>query len=87
MGYMSFIIGRTLLVGVDVPGYASIVVMILFFSGVQLIGLGIIGEYLTRVLVEVKQRPLYLVRDAIGFDATANNRETIPTGRFPVRSL
>lgn len=86
LGYMSFIIGRTLLVGVDVPGYASIVVMILFFSGVQLIGLGIIGEYLTRVLLEVKQRPLYLVRDAIGFDAMVNKQETISTGRLPIRS-
>jgi hypothetical protein len=43
--------------------------MILFFSGINMIGLGIIGEYLSRVFIEVKQRPLYLVRERIGFDA------------------
>lgn len=66
--YMSFIIGRTLLLGVEVPGYASLLVVILFFSGMNMIGLGILGEYLSRVFVEVKQRPLYLVRDTIGFE-------------------
>jgi hypothetical protein len=59
--------GRTFVLGVDVPGYASIVSMILFFSGMQMIGLGVMGEYLGRVFLEVKQRPLYIIRDAIGF--------------------
>jgi polyisoprenyl-phosphate glycosyltransferase len=68
LGYLFFILLRTLAFGVDVPGYASIVVTILFFSGMNMIGLGILGEYLGRVFIEVKQRPLYLVRDAIGFD-------------------
>ena len=69
--YMCFIVGRTLLFGIDVPGYASLVVLLLFFSGINMIGLGIIGEYLGRVFMEVKQRPLYLVREAIGFDGRA----------------
>ncbi len=66
--YMVFIILRTVVYGVDVPGYASIIVLILFFSGMNMIGLGVIGEYLGRIFVEVKQRPIYLVRDAIGFE-------------------
>jgi len=67
--YMLFIVGRTLMYGVDVPGYASIMAMILFFSGMNMIGLGVLGEYLGRVFVEVKQRRLYLVREALGFDS------------------
>lgn len=66
--YMTYIIVRTLLWGSDVPGYASMMVMILFFSGVNMIGLGVIGEYLGRMFVEVKRRPLYLIRDVIGFE-------------------
>ncbi len=68
LAYAGLIAVRTLVQGVDVPGYASIMVILLFFSGVNMIGLGIIGEYLGRVFIEVKQRPLYLVRHAIGFD-------------------
>jgi polyisoprenyl-phosphate glycosyltransferase len=73
MGYMLFIIGKTLLLGIDVPGYASIIVIVLFFSGVNMIGLGIIGEYLGRVFLEVKRRPLYVVREARGFECQAKN--------------
>lgn len=66
--YGSFLIIRTLLFGVDVPGYASVMVVILFLGGIQLLTLGIIGEYLGRVYEEVKGRPLYLVRECYGFD-------------------
>jgi glycosyltransferase involved in cell wall biosynthesis len=54
---------RTLIWGVDVPGYASLMVVILFLGGIQLISLGVIGEYLGRLFVEMKQRPLYVVDD------------------------
>lgn len=65
--YMFFIIVRTLLWGIDVPGYASLMVAVLLMSGLNMIGLGVLGEYLSRIFTEVKQRPLYLVQRAYGF--------------------
>ena len=66
--YALMLVLRTLIFGVDVPGYASLMVAILFLGGIQLITLGVIGEYLGRVYEEVKGRPLYLVREEYGFD-------------------
>lgn len=66
--YALFLAGLKIIRGIDVPGYASIMVAVLFFGGVQLISLGIIGEYLARTYNEAKGRPLYLVRDRWGFD-------------------
>jgi len=82
VAYMLFIILRTLLEGVDVPGYASIVVLLLFFSGMNMIGLGVIGEYLGRVFLEVKNRPIYLVSDTLGF-APAPRRRSIRSKALP----
>lgn len=61
-----YFVARTLLYGPDVPGYASLIVSIMFFSGIQLMSLGIIGEYVGRIFAEVKRRPLYVVADRIG---------------------
>lgn len=60
--YMLFVICQKLIVGIDVPGYPTLVVLILFLGGVQLTVLGIIGEYLARVHTEVKNRPIFLER-------------------------
>ncbi|WP_448532960.1 glycosyltransferase family 2 protein [Parathermosynechococcus lividus] len=68
--YALWLIVRTLLFGADLPGYPSLMVAILFMGGVQLLTLGIIGEYIGRIYEEVKQRPLYLVRDRYGLDPT-----------------
>lgn len=62
LAYAVFIVVKTLIHGVDVPGYASLLVAILFFGSLQLISLGILGEYLGRIYLETKQRPIYLVR-------------------------
>jgi glycosyltransferase involved in cell wall biosynthesis len=59
---------RTLLFGTDLPGFPTLVVSIMFFSGIQLISLGMIGEYVGRIFAEVKRRPLYLVGDRVGLD-------------------
>ena len=59
--YMLVIIFKTIICGVDVPGYASTMVVILFLGGIQLISLGIIGEYLGRAFYESKGRPLYFI--------------------------
>ncbi|HSM41825.1 MAG TPA: glycosyltransferase family 2 protein [Afifellaceae bacterium] len=64
--YAGFLILRTLIYGVDVPGFASLVVLILFFGGVNLLSVGILGEYLGRTYTEVKGRPLYIIREMHG---------------------
>lgn len=64
--YASFIIIRTLIYGVDLPGYASLLVVVLFFGSLQLISVGILGEYIGRIYLETKQRPTYLVRRHYG---------------------
>jgi len=66
--YALFLIVTTLLLGRDVPGYASIMVVMLFLGGIQLIGIGVVGEYVGRIFLESKKRPLYLVHRSYGFD-------------------
>lgn len=68
MSYAGWIVLRTLIYGIDVPGYASLVTMILFFSGLQLISIGILGEYLGRILIETKDRPIYVIDEVEGVD-------------------
>jgi len=64
--YALFVITKTLLYGADVPGYASILTVVLFLGGLQLLSLGILGEYVGRIYAEVKGRPIYLVRSVNG---------------------
>ena len=63
LGYGSWMILRTLWFGIDLPGYASLMTAVLFLGGIQLIGMGVLGEYIGRVFEEVKQRPLYITRE------------------------
>jgi glycosyltransferase involved in cell wall biosynthesis len=73
--YASYLTVRTTLFGIDVPGYASIMVATLFLGGIQLISLGVLGEYVGRILVETKQRPIYVIRQRVGIDAAPAGSE------------
>ena len=66
IGYALFVTVRTLISGVQVPGYASLMVAVLFLGGLQLLSLGILGEYVGRIMIETKNRPLYVVREQVG---------------------
>ncbi|NLS08330.1 glycosyltransferase family 2 protein [Rhizobium sp. P32RR-XVIII] len=64
--YAAIIIARTLILGVDAPGYASMMVVILMFGAFNMISVGLLGEYVGRIAIEVRQRPLYLVERLAG---------------------
>jgi glycosyltransferase involved in cell wall biosynthesis len=68
--YIVFRIVKTLLFGVDIPGYESILIIMLFLGGMQLLTMGILGDYIGRVFNEVKGRPLWIVRSKHGIDIT-----------------
>ncbi len=77
--YAAFLVARTLLFGVDVPGYASVMVVTMFLGGVQLCCLGVIGEYIGRLYMEAKGRPLYIVADVFtAGDALGSKRKASP---------
>jgi glycosyltransferase involved in cell wall biosynthesis len=63
--YAGYLLIKTLFFGADTPGYASIMITVLFASGAQLIGIGVLGEYVGRIFAESKNRPVYIVRDVI----------------------
>ncbi len=65
---------KVMLYGIDVPGYASTITAICFLGGLQLMGIGILGEYLGRTYVETKRRPVYLVRETYSAEATDSSR-------------
>lgn len=65
--YAIFIITSTLLYGTDLPGFPTLVVAIMFFGGIQLLSIGILGEYIARIFTEVKQRPKYIIEVKEGF--------------------
>ncbi len=64
--YAAFILLHTLILGIETPGYASTVILLLGFGGLNLFALGIIGEYVGRIYTEVRERPLYVVRSLHG---------------------
>jgi glycosyltransferase involved in cell wall biosynthesis len=72
VGYAAFILLHRLVMGVDVPGYASLIIVLLFSTAANLISLGMIGEYVSRLFVETKQRPIYLLEGIYQQDAPAD---------------
>jgi uncharacterized membrane protein len=65
IAYGAYIILEKLILGQPIPGFATVAASVLFLSGVQLVSLGIIGEYVGRVFVEVKRRPSYLIAKTV----------------------
>lgn len=66
--YLIVILVKTFTTGIETPGYASLMCVMLFLGGIQLIFLGIIGEYLGKTYNETKRRPIFIARERIGFD-------------------
>ena len=66
LGYGAWVIAEYFVWGIDVPGYATLVVGMMFFSGIQLLSIGVLAEYVGRIYEEVKQRPLYVVSQRWG---------------------
>ncbi len=66
--YALYIVVQTIIHGIDVPGYASLMVVILLMGSFNFLSLGILGEYVGRIAEEVRDRPLYIVRDKIGLN-------------------
>ncbi|MES2218328.1 MAG: glycosyltransferase family 2 protein [Pseudomonadota bacterium] len=66
--YAIYIVTVTLIYGADLPGFPSIIVAVMFFGGIQLLSIGILGEYIARIFMEVKQRPKYIVEKKYGFE-------------------
>ena len=63
-----YYIAKTIICGISFPGYASLMLSILFMGGVQLLSIGIIGQYIGRIYTETQKRPLYLVDELIGME-------------------
>lgn len=82
-----YVIVDTMLYGNSVRGYPTLMVSILFLGGVQMISLGVIGEYLGRVYEEVKARPLFIVSEAVGLEPidgdVRRGSDATPAGRHP----
>ncbi len=72
VAYAAWVTIETLAFGRDVPGYATLVVAIFFLGGLQLLSIGVLGEYIARIFAETKQRPLFIVEEKRGFDADPN---------------
>ncbi len=73
--YMFIVIIQKLFFGVDVPGYATIVVLILFLGGLQLLLLGIVGEYLARTYIQSKNRPIYIEKEVLKAKSKSFNED------------
>ncbi len=75
--YAGFLFFDVLVNGVDVPGYASLMVVLLLLGGINMLTLGILGEYLGRIYTEVKARPLYLIRERHGFEPNGGTEGSV----------
>ena len=63
--YMLVVLIQKLFFGIDVPGYPTLVVLILFIGGIQMLMLGIMGQYIARIYIEGKKRPIYIAKECL----------------------
>jgi glucosyltransferase len=84
--YLVYIIVRTFVLGIDVPGYTSTIAVVLFMGGIQLLSVGVLGEYLARTYMEVKHRPAFIVKDT-NMEGFANARLNEESGGMAVVNL
>jgi hypothetical protein len=89
--YAGYIVLDTMVNGTDLPGYPTIVTAIFFLGGVQLLSVGILGEYVARIFTETKQRPLYLIQERFKVRRPARTEpaqeaSAEPAKRTPVHS-
>ena len=92
--YLAITLVQKVVYGIDVPGYASLLSLLLFFNGLHMISNGIQGEYIARIFEEVKGRPLYVVGQTFGFDdaqlaaaaETAADGDSDPTSNTDVKA-
>lgn len=89
---LSFMFGlyialKVIIHGVDVPGYASIIVAVTLLGGLQLVGIGVIGEYLGRTYIESKRRPVFLVRQIYENSSSMADAAPIASGEVPAPAL
>lgn len=76
VSYAAWIIFKTVYWGVVTPGFATLMTAVLFLGAVQLIGIGVLGEYIGRIITETKQRPIFLVDNLYGFDERVKQHRT-----------
>jgi len=84
LGYAAFVLSKALIYGDPVPGYPSLMIVVLFLGGLQLLALGIIGEYLGRMFIESKHRPLYLLK---GQHQAPDNHITVLPSQYSAKAL
>jgi dolichol-phosphate mannosyltransferase len=81
LGYLAYILGMYLIVGVVTPGWASLICTLLILGGMQLVFMGLIGEYLARVYEEAKRRPLYFFQEVPAHDSSQSEEEELDSAR------
>lgn len=71
--YLIIVLLQKIIVGIDVPGYASIIILILLLGAMQLMCIGIIGEYVGKIFVQSKNRPIYLAKEVLSYKSSNEN--------------